>query len=381
MITILWILFLSSCAYQLITVFLTRRFLRFDVLAASDPLPEYPLSHLKAVHGAHAETQAVLQTHCRQSYLGAVDLVFCAGDPEDPGLALAHRLAETHPQARVVVKPFSERFPNPKITALQGAYPDCHQPFVLSTDCDMRAPSDFLNKMMADFDDPKVGMVTSLYCIRRVPSASVALEALSVLDFATSVLTARATEGISFGLGAGMAFRREALEGIGGFASVGDYLADDFQLGNKLHRAGWKVKLAGTILEDVVPHTSFRGYIQHQLRWMRTLRVSRPIGHLSYIVTQGLPWVLGLLLLSGWTPTTWLASLAWMGIRIGCARRCWSLLGGQSVNRWVQLVILKDLIYLWLWLASLVGDTVEWAGRRYYLYSDGRIRLSPPTIR
>jgi ceramide glucosyltransferase len=231
--------------------------------------------------------------------------------------------------------------------------------------------------MMSDFDDPKVGMVTSLYCIRKVPSASVALEALSVLDFATSVLTARATEGISFGLGAGMAFRREALDGIGGFASVGDYLADDFQLGNKLHRAGWKVKLAGTILEDVVPQTSFRGYILHQLRWMRTLRVSRPLGHLSYIVTQGLPWVLGLVLVSGWTPSTWLASLAWMGLRISCARRCWSLLGGQSVNRWVQLVLLKDLIYLGLWLASLVGDTVEWAGRRYHLYSDGRIRLSP----
>jgi ceramide glucosyltransferase len=378
---LLWLLLTASCLYQIGTVWLTRQFLLQEVIGTKQHPPIYPLSHLKALKGANSQTVSVLETHCDQSYQGAVELFFCAGDPEDLGLKLAHQLVVAHPHVRVLSQPMIHSYPNPKITALNAAYPYCHQPFVISTDCDMRAHPDFLSKMMADFDDPRVGMVTSLYCIRRVPSASVALEALSVLDFATAVLTARAKEGLSFGLGAGMAFRREALEEIGGFASVGDYLADDFQLGNKLHRAGWKVKLAGTILEDVLPQTSFRGYLIHQLRWMRTLRVSRPGGHVSYIATQGVLWVLGLVLWCGWTRSTGLASLLWMGLRVACARRCWTFLGGQAVNRWVHLVLVKDLLYLGLWVFSLVGDTVIWAGQRYHLYPDGRIQPSSERTR
>ena len=37
-----------------------------------------------------------------------------------------------------------------------------------------------------------------------------------------------------YGLGATLAMRREALEGIGGFEAIVDYLADDYELGARI---------------------------------------------------------------------------------------------------------------------------------------------------
>ena len=39
-------------------------------------------------------------------------------------------------------------------------------------------------------------------------------------------------------MGSTLAFRREDLERIGGLKAIGDYLADDYQLGRLLHQLG-----------------------------------------------------------------------------------------------------------------------------------------------
>ena len=57
-------------------------------------------------------------------------------------------------------------------------------------------------------------------------------------DFWSSVLQARSLKPIDFALGAVMAMRRKQLEQIGGFAALADCLADDYQLGHRIARAG-----------------------------------------------------------------------------------------------------------------------------------------------
>src|SRR5207237_10461291 len=96
--------------------------------------------------------------------------------------------------------------------------------------------------------------------------------------------------GLRFGLGSTMAMVRTALEKIGGFESVVDYLADDYQLGARVADVGFKVSLAHETVETAIPPCSFAAVWQHQLRWARTMRVSRPRGYGGLVLTFALPW-------------------------------------------------------------------------------------------
>lgn len=372
---LLWLLLSFACFYQWATYYLVERFRRFELEQPAPFRPEYPVSHLKTIHGKQPRSESNWRSYIDQDYRGATEVVFTVGRLGDPAAEVARNIAARDGRVKVIEGDASSLGTNPKVASMIQGYPHCTLPFILSTDSDMHAPPDYMDKIMAGFEDPQVGMVTCLYCIQRVNSPALTLEALSVLDFSTSVLVARAIEGMSFGLGANMAFRREALEQIGSFGVLGEYLAEDYQLGNRLTKAGWKVKLAGVVVEDVLPGMRFRDYLSHQLRWMRTYRISRPGGHFAFIVTQGALWATLIALFHGISLASLFALFAWFWVRLRCTEHNWRVFGGQDVSRWIGWLILKDYCYLGLWFASLRGDTVRWGPRLLRLAPDGTMKL------
>lgn len=361
------LLLLIACGYQKATVALVRRFRRFEVDPPVARRPRYAVSQLKPVHGVRARTGENFLSALEQDYLGEWEAIFSVGKPGDPAGELARSLGVT-----VAEGDANGSCPNRKVASMLLGYSHCKHSILVCSDAEMCVPSNYLDKMTAPFADDRVGMTTALYIIQRVHRPALALEALSIVDFATSVLVARVVEGLSFGLGANMTFRREALEEIGGLPAVGNYLAEDYQLANRIYRAGWKIALAGVIAESAVSDMSFSEYFSHQLRWMRTYRVSRPGGHFFYIITQGTFWVLALSFLLSW-PYALSVAVLWWALRISCARTCWDLLGGVEVNRWIYLVPFKDLLYLVLWVMSLFGHTVRWGADTLKLRKDGKI--------
>ena len=98
-------------------------------------------------------------------------------------------------------------------------------------------------------------------------------------DLMPGVLSANLIEGgIHFGLGATLAMRKRDLAVIGGFEAIVDYLADDYQLGRRIAESNLRVELSRTSVETQLPAYNLSGFITHQLRWMRTIRASRPGG-------------------------------------------------------------------------------------------------------
>lgn len=247
--------------------------------------------------------------------------------------------------------------------------------FVVS-DADMWAPPDYLSRVLAEFDDPKVGVVTCLYRSTppRVGDWCHLFESLCILDFSASVLVARRTEGIRFAMGSTMAVRRQTLEEIGGFQALVPYLADDFQLGYKASQAGWKVALASTVLQTEPPTGALVKALSHQYRWLVTSRVSRPGGHLAFIVTQGLFWSLLWFALSPWHGL-W-ALVFWKLWRISHGAVQHVCLKGSWGSLWqVALLPWKDLLYLALWFGSLRGRRVRWGERELVIDTEGRIEI------
>lgn len=270
----------------------------------------------------------------------------------------------------------AEQSQNGKAATLAMGKPYLSGEIFVVSDCDMWAPPDYLARVLAEFEDPKVGVVTCLYRSTEPPPGDWChlLESLCILDFSASVLVARKTEGISFAMGSTMAIRREALEQIGGFEALVPYLADDYQLGNKAHKLGWKIALASTVLKTEPPQGKLVKALSHQYRWLVTSRVSRPGGHLAFVVTQGLLWA-ALLALSS-------PRLAFVGLLGWCFwRALWGgvthrALAGSWRGLWqVAFLPWKDLLYLGLWFGSMWGNRVRWGERELVIDGQGRIKI------
>jgi len=73
--------------------------------------------------------------------------------------------------------------------------------------------------------------------------------------------------GIRFGLGSTLAMSKAALAKAGGLEPLVEYLADDYEMGERIAKAGYRVELCGRGGGDDVPAYNFRGFRDHQLRW------------------------------------------------------------------------------------------------------------------
>ncbi len=333
---------------------------------------------LKPLKGAESGLYEALASHCRQVYAGHIQIVCGVTNISDPAVAVVARLRSDFPDADLQVVECPERLgTSGKVSNLVQMSRVARAPFVLVNDSDIRVGPGYLAAVMASFQDGKVGMVTAPYRGRTAPAATVwsKLEALGIsTDFMPGVLTARMLEGgIRFGLGSTLAMRRSALTEAGGFEAVLECLADDYELGARIARAGYGVELCAEVVETFVPAYSFSAFFDHQLRWARSTRDSRRWGYLGLGITYCLPWALALCLASGLA--LWSLSLLSLVVlvRVSVALSVGvGLLRDGQVLRDLWLLPVRDCFGLFFWLWSYAGDTVLWRGERFRL-RDGRI--------
>ena len=144
-------------------------------------------------------------------------------------------------------------------------------PLLIVNDADIRVEPDYIARVTGPLADPKIGLVTCLYRAEGDTFAA-RFEGLGIAtDFAPSTLVARMVGVDEFAMGSTMAFRRETLDRIGGFDAISTYLADDYQLGQRIHSLGLKCMLSDVI---VTTHLGggWRDVWLHQVRRARTIR-------------------------------------------------------------------------------------------------------------
>jgi ceramide glucosyltransferase len=222
----------------------------------------------------------------------------------------------------------------------------------------------------APLEDPSIGLVTCLYR-GQAESWAARAEALGIAtEFAPSVLVARLLGVSEFALGSTMVFRAAALRQFGGFESIAEYLADDYQLGRRICELGYRIVFAPVVVETDLGGESWGQTWRHQLRWSRTIRVSRPGGYFGYIVTHATLWSL-----VAFAGHQWRAALAALAVRMTAALIVGSgILKDRQVAAHLWMVPLRDLFGFAVWVTGLFGHDVDWRGRRLRLLPDGRIR-------
>lgn len=335
-----------------------------------------PISILKPVKGVDAGSFDNFASFCRQEYPTAYQIVFACADAVDPVIPVIERLMAEFPAMDMeLVVDAALHGPNHKVSNLINAFPRAKHDLIIVCDSDIRVSPDYLREVAAPFADRQVGLVTSLYRSPGVRGAATALEAMGfTVEMVPNVMVAMKLEGLSFALGASMAVRREALGAIGGFPALVEYLADDYQLGNKVHRAGWRLELSDCFVESVMHRDDLFTVLSRQLRWSRTMRVSRPGGYLGSGITQPFPLACLALAASGFSGAGWGAVLLLYLVRAAVALVfSRSYVKDGIIPRWLWLLPLRDALAFATWVLSFAGNRVRWRGNLFRLLPGGRI--------
>jgi ceramide glucosyltransferase len=339
-----------------------------------------PVTILKPLRGVDPQMYESFRSHCLQDY-PEYEIIFGVSEPDDPAVEAVHRLMRDFPDCKIRLLVCHEVLGNNRKTSnLVQMLAFAQHDHILINDSDIYVTPDYLRRVMAPFAGPRVGMVTCPYRGIAADTLGSKLESIGIsTDFIAGVLVARQIEGgIHFALGSTLAMSRKALEAIGGLRPLVDYLADDFELGYRIAKAGYEVVLADIVVETHLPAYSFRGFFQHQMRWARSTRDSRRMGYLGLLLTFGLPWAIFAVLLAPLSWWSWTALAAAAALRAAVAINVGvGVVHDRAVSHRLWLVPLRDLVAFGVWFASFADHTVHWRGEVFIL-EDGKIRPAHP---
>ncbi len=326
---------------------------------------------LKPLCGAEPETYEYLRSFCLQAY-PTYQVIFGVSDSMDPAVAIVHRLQREFPNRDLqLVIDRRQHGSNRKVSNLINLMQRARHDVLVLSDADVRVPGNYLADIVASLGHD-VGIVTCGY--RGTPRADLwsLLGSLFINEwFMPSVYVAATFGSRSFAFGATIAIRRQVLSALGGFNAIADQLADDYRLGEMTRRVGMRTVFSDLVVDTCVVERSFADLVQHELRWLRTIRALRPVGYTFCFVTFSVPTaLLGALLAGGTLPALvmlFVTSVARLLLhaRVGKTR---------SAAADLAALPLRDVLSLGLWAWSFVTRRVQWRDDQYSVSRDGSAR-------
>ena len=355
----------AAAAYQLLALAAgLRQALRRETPGAFRP----PVSILKPLHGLDPDFYQTVRSHALLDY-PEFELLFGVSDADDPAIAEIERLRAEFPAVAIRLIRNVAETPNRKVGVMADLAVAARYSVLVVNDSDIRVEPDYLERVVAPLEGPNVGMVTCLYRAR-ARSLPGRFEAVGIAtDFAPSVLVAPLVGVSGFALGSTMAFRADDLARIGGFASIAGFIADDHELGRRIGELGRRVVMSTCVVETTVPDTHWGEMWRHQVRWARTIRLSRGGGYLGLPIANATLWAV--LLAAG---GLWKVALALFALRLAAGlMTAVGVLRDRQSLACAYLIPFRDLAGLAIWAAGLFGSTVVWRDASLKLDGEGRI--------
>jgi len=369
---------LTSTIFLILAVAGCLKFHREAAKARSALLLVKELPHvsvLKPVHGLEAQLKENIESFFRQDY-PTFEILFAADEADDAALEVVKEVSARYPQipCRILVTGKAP-WPNPPAYCFCRMTEVAASEILVTSDSDVEVAPNYLKEVVAPLLDPKVGMVTCVYRGKNAAGLWSGLTAIGMsVEMTAGVLVVNLLEGIKFGLGPTIAAKKEAVKRIGGYEALGDYFANDFMIGKLIDRAGYRVVLSSHVIDHIVNQKTLRRMWDNQLRWAKSTRYSRPMGHLGSGLVFAIPYgllgflaamllgkpVLGFVLLGAAILNRLLESwlVGWTVVRDPVARR----------QPWLWPI--RDLLGFIVWAVSYTGMRAVWRDSRYELRRD-----------
>jgi ceramide glucosyltransferase len=364
----------ASAVFYVIEIYSAQQFFRPRAAAASGYRPAVTV--LKPLKGMEIELYENLVSLCRQRYTAPYQLLFGVADPNDPAVGVVQRLQREFPKLDIDLVVDGRVYgANYKVSNLHNLYRHAKHNVIILADSDIRVGPNYLARVIEPLQDRQAGLATSVYRANNTGDLPTLVESLFVnTDFAALVMLARKVEKSSYAFGATIAIRREVLDEIGGFLGIANLLADDYEIGYRVSRRGYRLELSPEVVDTVLAVGSWRRLYDHQVRWARTYRVNRPGGYFGSILTHGTFWALLNVLYNGFSPLSCVASGGLLALRyLVAGRMAWTHL--RTDLTWPQFLLVapKDLFVTFVWFAAFLGNEVVWSGHRFAVQPTGEM--------
>jgi ceramide glucosyltransferase len=346
-------------------------------LHARLPNPPFqpPVTLLKPLKGCDAKTLECLKSWLKQDYQGQVQILFGVASPEDAACEVVRKLIADHPHtdAQLMICKESLGF-NAKVSTLIQLFRVAKYEIVSVSDADVYVSPDFLKNAVAPLENANAGLVNCFYRLANPSTLAMHWEAIAInADFWSQVLQGQNLQPLDFALGAVMTTRREQLRSIGGFEALADYLADDFQLGNRIAKTGKEIVLCPLVVDCLSHPMGWKEVWAHQLRWARTIRVSKPAPYAMSIISNPTLW-----------PLIWFVAhpvrqtlsflISALLVRMLMAETLQRRLNRGSQRNHSWLAPIKDLFQFCIWLQAFFGNSILWRGQKYRLQRNGTLQ-------
>ena len=360
-----------------------------------DGLATYPpVTVIRPVKGVDVEQEANFRAALDTGYRGEVETIFILEDEEDPAYPLVLRAIEAHESsgdpgfARIVLAGPPPAGRTGKINNMIVGEAEARGEIIVFGDSDTRPDTEVLTNLvehiMAD-GSAGAGFAPVVNPCRPRSAGDVGyaiiLNAYLVGGMETALGPGRT---LPFLMGQTMAFRRSALQDIGGVKCADGQLVDDMYLGARIVEAGYS-NVMGTHPLQVINHSlGFKGFLKLWRRWLFCGRGGIPSSFALPFVARAVSYfiALGLAIAMLATGHPWLAAFAavvWIleGLHYIRLHR---LVGGAALPlRYAWMAWMPYPATIPLGLSMLVRPELDWRGHTYRLDGSARLKAARST--
>ncbi len=324
------------------------------------------ISLLKPVCGLEKNLYENLITACEQDYPD-YEIIYSVQSRDDTALEILKKIRIKYPQKRIqIVIDENAVGPNGRLANIYNGSQRAKGEVLVFSDSDMVLKPDYLKTIVAPLADEKVGVSCTLYKARNPVSIIEALELLSFnVDFVPSMIFAIVTKVSIACPGATQAIRRKVLEKIGGLEPLGHYLVEDYELGRRVVEKGHQIHFVPYVADTEVDLKTFRDWWRHQVYWDQNTRAANPSGFFFTILIRGIPFAFLYALLGGLYG--WIILLGTIGMRVGTALSGSFFLKDKDGMKSSWMLPIRDLLGIFVWLASFIKRKTYWRGRTFAL--------------
>lgn len=273
-----------STAYLWLGAVLVARWRREEIGFAGE-LP--PVTLLRPLKPGVPDLRAKLEELARAMQAG--DQLVLGVAVESDEARVGAELQRTFPEREIIVLPCLEGAAvNPKISKLVQMESVCRHDRLILSDSEALIDAAWLAAFRREWSDCGAEVLTTGYRFVSVRSWPQRLDAVPTLtSLWPGLALVRRWGQVDFTLGACTGLRQRDLTEIGGWRALGDFLAEDRELGATLAARGRSIRLATAVTTLDSDPLSWRDWWRHQRRVAVTYRACTPAGFAGMLLTHG----------------------------------------------------------------------------------------------
>ncbi len=341
-----------------------------------------PISIIKPMKGLDDNLFDNLESFCCQNY-PVYEIIFTLQDYNDPAYKVAKKVKDKYPDVdiSIVVEKCDDSL-NPKVKNLITGYRASKYQYILISDSNVMVRSDYLRSIVEEIKSSQVALVSNVIRGTRERTLGSIMENLHLNSFILgSVCFLDRFLKMPCVIGKSMLVRKDDLKAIGGFEAVKDILAEDYMIGNSLHRMGKRVVLSNYLIDNVNENWDIKKFINRHTRWGK-LRF-KLAGAKYFVELLCNPVFISIMPLILWDISvfTLFLTISTMLVKVGGDFYIGRLIKSNTKPFLYLLSPLKDILIGLIWFIPLFDNKIDWRGNKYKIGFNTKLSpLTDPTI-